>query len=119
MAALDLRTAVWLAVASGVLAGCTSDRPSTGPEPPASGDQVSIDRFAYVPPQLTVATGTTVTWTNQDDVEHTVSSDDGSAFDSGAIAEGGTFQFTAGAPGTYTYPCKFHPFMKGTLTVTQ
>jgi plastocyanin len=47
-----------------------------------------------------------------------VSAEDGTTFDSGALAKGGTFQFTAGAPGTYTYFCRIHPFMKATLTVT-
>ena len=50
--------------------------------------------------------------------DHTVSAEDGTTFDSGALAKGGTFQFTAGAPGTYTYFCRIHPFMKATLTVT-
>ena len=102
----------------GALAGCFSDRPATGPEPPASGDAVSIQNFAFAPPNLSVASGTTVTWTNQDDVQHTVSSDDGHSFNSSAFGQGQTFQFTAGAPGTYTYTCRIHPFMHGTLTVT-
>ena len=65
-----------------------------------------------------MTSGTTVTWTNDDDVNHTVTSDDGNTFDSGAFAQGKTFQFTAGPPGTYSYSCKIHPFMKATLTVT-
>ena len=48
---------------------------------------------------------------------HTVTADDGTTIDH-AIDPGQTFQFTAGTPGTYTYFCRFHPFMKGTLTVT-
>ena len=103
---------------TGVLAGCVSDRPATAPDMPASGEQVTIDNFAYQPPQLTVASGTVVTWTNHDDVSHTVTAADGSTFGSSAIGGGGTFRFTAGAPGTYPYFCQIHPFMKGTLTVT-
>ena len=103
--------------ALGVLAGCFSDRPTTtGPEPPASGDAVAIENFAFVPPNLSVVSGTTVTWTNTDQVQHTVSSDDGHAFESSAFGQGQQFQFTAAAPGTYT--CRIHPFMHGTLTVT-
>jgi plastocyanin len=104
-------------LAAAALAGCVSDRPATGPEPPAGGDAVDVRNFAYVPPSLTVASGTGVTWTNRDDVAHTVSSDDGSSFD-GTVGPGATFTFTAGAPGTYTYFCRFHPFMKASLTVT-
>ena len=103
----------------GALAACVSDRPAaTGPEPPVSGDAVSIKNFAYVPPSLSVASGTTVTWTNTDQEQHTVSSDDGHTFASSAFGPGQTFQFTAGAPGTYPYTCRIHPFMHGTLTVT-
>jgi plastocyanin len=112
------RWAAGLAVV-GALAGCFSDRPAaTGPEPPASGNAVSIENFAFVPPNLSVASGTTVTWTNTDQVQHTVSSDDGHTFESSAFGQGQKFQFTAAAPGTYTYTCRIHPFMHGTLTVT-
>jgi plastocyanin len=113
-----LRTAGGLALLVGVLAGCFSERPATAPEQPTGGDAVSIQNFAFVPPNLSVASGTTVTWTNTDDVQHTVSADDGHTFDSSAFGQGQTFQFTAGAPGTYTYTCRIHPFMHATLTVT-
>jgi plastocyanin len=108
-------------LAGSLLAGsalaCVSDRPSTGPEPPAGGGAVAIRNFAYVPPSLTAVTGTTVTWTNEDDAQHTVTADDGS-FESAVIGQGGTFELTAPAPGTYEYHCQIHPFMTGTLTVT-
>jgi plastocyanin len=100
------------------LAACFSDRPATGPSQPASGDAVSIQNFAFVPPNLSVVSGTTVTWTNKDSEQHTVSSDDGHSFESSAFGRNQTFRFTAGAPGTYTYTCRIHPFMHGTLTVT-
>jgi len=112
-------SAAGLAVLIAALAGCFSDRPATtAPEPPVSGDAVSIQNFAFVPPSLSVVTGTTVTWTNTDQTQHTVSSDDGHTFESSAFGQGRTFQFTAGAPGIYTYTCRIHPFMHGTLTVT-
>jgi len=112
------RSAGGLTVLVGALAGCFSDRPATGPEPPATGDAVAIENFAFVPPNLSVVSGTTVTWTNDDAVQHTVSADDGHSFDSSAFGHGQAFRFTAGAPGTYTYTCRIHPFMHGTLTVT-
>lgn len=114
---LTRRTAS-LVLLLGGLAACVSERPATGPEPPPGASTVAIQNFAYVPPTLSVASGTTVTWTNQDDVSHTVSAQNGTTFESGALAKGATFQFTAGAPGTYTYFCRIHPFMKATLTVT-
>jgi len=100
------------------LVACVSDRPATGPSQPVTGDAVSIQSFAFVPPNLSVVSGTTVTWTNQDAEQHTVTSDDGHSFESSAFGQGQTFQVTAGAPGTYTYTCRIHPFMHGTLTVT-
>jgi plastocyanin len=107
-----------LALLLGGAAACFSDRP-TGPGlPGGGGTSVTIHNFAYVPPTLTVVSGATVTWTNDDDAQHTVTADDGSSFDSNLLGQGRTFQLTAPAPGTYTYHCAVHPFMKATLTVT-
>jgi plastocyanin len=106
-----------LAAGLGGLLGCFSDRPAGPSGPAASGQAVAVANFAFAPAALSVQTGDTVTWTNMDDVSHTVSADN-NAFDSGAFGHGMTFQLTAGAPGTYTYFCQIHPFMKGTLTVT-
>jgi plastocyanin len=106
-----------LAVGLGGLWGCFSDRPATGPTPPAGGNDIAVKNFAFVPANLSVQTGDAVTWTNMDNVSHTVTADNG-AFDSGAFGAGTNFQITAGPPGTYTYTCQIHPFMKGTLTVT-
>src|SRR5881394_1794261 len=95
-----------IAVAAVLGAGswaCFSDRPSTGPEPVTPGTAVSIDNFAFEPPALGVGAGVTITWTNDDDVAHTVTSDDGSSFDSGVLAPGATFQATVNQLGTYTY----------------
>ena len=83
----------------------------------AADAEVQIDQFTFAPQRLTVKAGTTVTWTNDDDINHTVTSDDGATFDSGAFGHGLTFSFTAGQPGTYTYKCSIHPFMKGTIVV--
>ncbi len=108
-----------LVLVLGWLAACFSDRPATGPEPPGTGEpDVAIEDFAFVPATLSVPTGTIVTWTNRDPDLHTVTSDDNATFDSGAVGQGMSFQFTAGAPGTYTYFCSIHPFMRATLTVT-
>jgi plastocyanin len=108
-----------LSLVVGGLVGCFSDRPATGPEPPGTGGPtVEIEDFAFVPTALSVQTGTTVTWTNHDPDAHTVTSDDDTSFDSGPFGQGATFEFTAGPPGTYTYFCSIHPFMRATLTVT-
>ncbi len=80
----------------------------------------SSGAFAFSPASLTIKAGTTVTWTNATAVPHTVTSDDGKSFDSGAanpINQGGTFSFTFTTPGTFAYHCAIHPFMKATIIV--
>ncbi len=107
-----------LALLAGGAAACFSDRPLVGAPPPGDGTPVAVRNFAYVPPTLTVTTGTAVTWTNEDDVPHTVTADDGSAFGSDIFGQGETFSLTAPVPGTYAYHCAVHPFMKAMLVVT-
>jgi plastocyanin len=77
---------------------------------------ISISGFKFLPATLTVKTGETVEWKNEDTVVHTATADD-KTFDSGNIAPGKSWTFVASKPGTYTYICTIHPNMKGTLTV--
>jgi amicyanin len=77
---------------------------------------VKIDNFTFIPPALTVRVGTKVTWTNQDDIPHTVDATTG-AFRSGALDTDQAFSFTFAKPGTYQYFCALHPHMTGTVTV--
>nr|WP_253869828.1 cupredoxin family copper-binding protein [Mycobacterium sp. 1164966.3] len=90
---------------------------ATAPAGPVSGNQVNIDDFAFVPLTLTVAAGTTVTWTNHDEEPHTVAASDGS-FRSPGMGTGGTFSHTFAAPGKFDYICSIHPMMHGTVVVT-
>jgi plastocyanin len=79
---------------------------------------VRIDNFSYEPASIMVSPGTTVTWTNADDVPHTVTSrDDPPAFDSGAVDTDESFSFTFTRAGTYAYYCKVHPHMRGVVVV--
>lgn len=78
-------------------------------------DQKNAAR-AYGPTTITVKAGTKVTWTNDDDVAHTVTADDGT-FDSGFFDAGRSWSFTFARPGTYAYHCLPHPWMKGTVVV--
>jgi plastocyanin len=81
--------------------------------------------YGFSPDVVTVVIGknNTVFWTNDDTTgaPHTVTSDAAGVFDSGntgpLTSQGGTFQFTFTAPGTYTYHCSFHPWMQGTVKV--
>ena len=77
--------------------------------------QVKIDNFTFSPQQLTVKAGTTVTWTNDDDIPHTVTSP--AKFRSKALDTDQTFSFTFTTPGTYTYFCSLHPHMTGSIVV--
>jgi len=77
--------------------------------------KTEIRSFAFAP-DLVIAAGQEVVWTNLDAVPHTVAADDGS-WASGEIARGASFARTFDKPGTYAYHCGIHPFMKGTLTV--
>jgi plastocyanin len=79
---------------------------------------VSIDNFRFAPAMLTVPVGTTVKWTNHDDVPHTATSkDEPSAFDSRALDTDASYSFTFTRPGTYRYYCKVHTHMTATLIV--
>jgi plastocyanin len=77
---------------------------------------VSIDNFAFAPADLTVATGTTVVWTNQDDIPHTVTSTEG-VFKSRAMDTDDSFSFTFEKVGSYRYFCSLHPHMVGMVRV--
>lgn len=82
--------------------------PAAAPAPAASAaTPVTIADFEFNPQTLTVAPGTTVTWTNTDSTAHTVTWDDKSV-DSGLFGQGGTFSYTFTAPGTYGYYCIPH-----------
>jgi plastocyanin len=77
---------------------------------------VKIDNFIFSPNSITVAAGTTVRWTNQDDIPHNIVSDDKS-FKSKALDTDETFAYTFTKPGTYTYFCSIHPKMTGKIVV--
>jgi plastocyanin len=90
---------------------------TTAGEESAEGSSVTIAEFAFAPPELTVAAGTTVTWTNEDWAPHTATAEDGS-FDSGRLDQGDSFEHTFDEPGTFAYHCSFHPGMVGSVVVT-
>ena len=82
---------------------------------PASG--ISIDNFTFSPAKLIVKTGTTVTWTNKDDIPHGIASANNAFARSPAMDTDGKFSFTFATPGTYQYFCYLHPHMVGTIVV--
>lgn len=82
----------------------------------ASGPSVAIDNFNFTPATITVPVGATVTWTNHDDVPHTVTASDKS-FTSQALNTDTQFTYTFTTAGTYSYFCSIHPFMTAKVIV--
>jgi len=95
------------------------------PAPVTPSDDVPADgvmakagmrNLAYLSGRIEIEAGTTVEWTNNDPLQHSVTADDGS-FHSGLIGSGNSWRHTFATPGTYTFHCTPHPFMKGTVVV--
>ncbi len=82
----------------------------------AEAAEVKIDNFSFGPAALTVPIGTTVTWTNRDDIPHTVVSTDG-VFKSKVLDTDDKFSFTFSKAGTYPYFCSIHPKMTAKVIV--
>ena len=86
---------------------------------PAATVAVSISGFAFHPATLKIKVGTTVTWTNHMNIDHTVTANSG-GFTSGHIAPGHSFSLKFKKAGRkFPYHCMIHPFMMGTIIVTQ
>ena len=87
------------------------------PSAPATVNAVNISNFAFAPATVSVTAGTTVTWTNRDQIAHTVS-DTQNGIASPVLNQSQTYSHTFTKPGTYHYICTIHPFMHGTVIVT-
>jgi plastocyanin len=103
-----------LAILIIMMAGRSKSFGATMGDEPAT--QVKIDNFVFSPNPVTVPAGTTVRWTNQDDIPHNVVSGDKS-FKSKVLDTDETFTYTFTKPGTYTYFCSIHPKMTGKIVV--
>ena len=75
-----------------------------------------MQNYTYQPANMQVRVGTTVTWTNQDSVPHSVTFKNGMK-DSGLLTQGQSFSYTFNTPGTYQYYCTVHPYMVATVSV--
>jgi len=109
---------VWMAlgIAAAVVLVSSPRTVAAGGQAQSSIAEVKIDNFSFGPATLTVAAGTAVTWTNRDDIPHTVVSDD-KAFKSKVLDTDEKFSFTFTKPGTYGYFCSIHPKMTGKVVV--
>ncbi|PYT57228.1 MAG: amicyanin [Acidobacteria bacterium] len=100
----------------GIVALVASPRYSAAAQQKSEATEVKIDNFSFGPAALTVPVGTTVTWTNRDDIPHTVVSTDG-AFKSKVLDTDDKFSFTFSKAGTYPYFCSIHPKMTAKVIV--
>jgi plastocyanin len=87
----------------------------------AAEESVDISDFQFQPGTLAVQVGDTVTWTNSDSADHTVTSQAGApeSFDSGTLGQGDTFSFTFDQAGTYPYVCSIHSSMTAEIVVEE
>jgi LPXTG-motif cell wall-anchored protein len=81
------------------------------------GSATDINSWGFMSPEVTIAAGESVTWTNKGNIAHTATAT-GGAFDTGNVAPGESKTVTLATAGTYAYQCTPHPWMKGTITVT-
>ena len=116
-----IRKTVWILgllstvmVAAFLLPEASPDSSAKTPQPVAA--EVKVDNFSFGPAALTVAVGTTVTWTNRDDIPHTIVSTE-KVFKSKVLDTDEKFAFTFDKAGTYSYFCSIHPKMTGSVVV--
>jgi plastocyanin len=103
------------ALAAGALMmSIAADMAKAVPAPSAAA--VTIDNFTFKNAVVTVKPGTTVTWTNGDDIPHTIVSKEG-VFKSKVLDTGDKFSFTFAKTGQFGYFCSLHPHMTGTVVV--
>jgi plastocyanin len=107
LAAIALGAVIGSVMAAGVLI-VRADNPAGA---------ISIDNFTFGPQTLTVKPGTTVTWTNKDDIPHGIASSNNAFAKSKALDTDDSYSFTFTTPGSYQYFCYIHPHMVGTIVV--
>lgn len=114
----SVSVAVFIAIAVlGIAALGTRSSVLAAQQKPQSAE-VKIDNFSFGPAALSVSVGSTVTWTNRDDIPHTVvSADDPKVFKSKVLDTDEKFSFTFTKTGTYAYFCSVHPKMTGKVVV--
>jgi len=102
----------------------SSTQSNSSSTPPNSNQSVhttsvAIENFAFNPASVTVKVGTTVTWTNRDSSQHTVTGEGEGGPRSQPLKKNDSYTFTFSRPGTFKYVCTFHATMHGTVIVTQ
>jgi plastocyanin len=111
-----IRRVFYVLSIAAMLAGRPTTQAAVPTAPSVAGAEVKIDNFSFTPATITVAVGTQVTWTNRDDIPHTIVTED-QTIKSKALDTDEKFSATFDKPGTYSYFCSIHPKMKGTIVV--
>ncbi len=100
----------------GSMMGRYQQNPARQGAPVTGVTHMNMQNFAYQMANIQMRVGTTVTWTNQDNVPHSITFKNGMK-DSGLLYQGQSFSYTFNTPGTYQYYCTVHPYMVATVTV--
>jgi plastocyanin len=100
-------------------AGGSATSTGTGAAPLSGHVKIDISNFMYSPAVLKVEVGSTITITNEDEVEHTATSNTEGVFNTGTLNKGQSMSFKLNKVGTFSYHCSFHAFMHGTIEVVQ
>jgi plastocyanin len=125
---MSLRITGAVLAAGATLAACGGTKHLAAPAgntratlPPAAvaTQQVTVDNFAFMPAAITVKAGSTVTWTNKDEEPHSVVSASDGIRSQTLAGDALSYSHTFRTAGTYSYNCSIHPFMHGTVVVTQ
>ena len=114
LALLALAVCVAASAGAGLRAGARDSVPVA-----AVSHSVQMANFAFAPQTLTIAAGDSVTWTNQDEAPHTVTTTSGPrSISSPMLSKGQSLTYTFAVPGTYSYYCTVHPDMRAQIVVT-
>lgn len=111
------RTFLFLAVVAAALLSLPPAMAADAKSDDSKVHKVTIKNLKYDPDKLSIKPGETVVWVNKDDNDHTVTSDKGDTLKSDNLGSGDTFKYTFEKKGEFKYHCKYHPRMKGLVTV--
>jgi plastocyanin len=115
--AFSLVAATILLLAFGTLMSGHAITASSQPNHSSEAYQIYIDNFSFAPATLSVPVGAKVTWTNKDDVPHTIVSTNNAFAHSPVLDTDESFSHTFATAGTYEYYCSVHPKMLGKVIV--
>lgn len=105
--------------AAPTIAPTATPAPTAAATPTPEVNGVAIKDYKFAPDRITVKKGASVTWVNEDQAPHTVTSDAGTELDSALLQKGQSYTHAFNAVGLYTYHCSPHPYMKASVEVVE